>query len=340
MLPRQPWVFKGAAALSLLICIGTIVTWVRSRNFNLESGAFGPVTTARTLGFMTVEGSFLFELVQTKPGDFFYTDNWQFFQGLVQATRPGGLPHEFAGFEWGWQSGWFAALMPPWFIATVWLLLAIYFWRRAARSIPTPPPNHMLHPHRPLDVLSAMRHPRRRLSVIAAAMCLLICAASIVVWAKGQGYYVTNPLPRGRAIRFEAAGGDFWLEAYPDTRQKFTNILNFHHEHGLTWKAVPYQIAGFGWLSRGRLFQEFVVPIWFITTVTLLLGIYFLRHATRPIPIGRCLKCGYDLRATPDRCPECGTIPPASAKPHLQSPPDDLPPAPAQKANRLAGSSI
>jgi hypothetical protein len=51
------------------------------------------------------------------------------------------------------------------------------------------------------------------------------------------------------------------------------------------------------------------LPHWIVAAATAALPLAFFtvayRRRRRHGP-GRCSRCGYDLRATPDRCPECG----------------------------------
>jgi hypothetical protein len=71
---------------------------------------------------------------------------------------------------------------------------------------------------------------------------------------------------------------------------------------------IPFTSQG---RSRGWDQINIYTPLWAWVAATL--GVLAVRAAMRRrrrAVQGICLKCGYDLRATPDRCPECGTVPP------------------------------
>lgn len=82
------------------------------------------------------------------------------------------------------------------------------------------------------------------------------------------------------------------------------------HNFDLTLCGRP----GFHWYANDWShwsYRQLTVPLWAVATLGAVVPVISIgrqRRRTRAIRPGLfCKKCDYDLRATPTRCPECGT---------------------------------
>lgn len=188
---------------------------------------------------------------------------------------------------------------------------------------------------------------RRRLFTAMSVLSLLLCAATVVLWVRSYwvwdhvtGEFATQP-------RLDPGRGGLRQYAFIIDRDSMTLIDSIDGclifmftrvsgedsdgsglaNQGWEWQSSPNHpdrlwpiLSSLGKFEfsmphasypQGESVSQINahLPDWCLAAATAVLPVVWVIRfrARNHRAVGRCVKCGYDLRATPHRCPECGT---------------------------------
>ena len=156
---------------------------------------------------------------------------------------------------------------------------------------------------------------KRRLLNLLTGLSLLLSIAAAVLWVRSYWRH-DEWYARHHRLVLQLNTGDgalmvVWL------------VDAYDQGSGVHWEALPTGAPVFSPRPLREFYFErhadrwgsdwsVVFPLWCVTAAALMpAAVALLRRRARRRSRGLCPTCGYDLRATPGRCPECGTMAPA-----------------------------
>jgi hypothetical protein len=168
-----------------------------------------------------------------------------------------------------------------------------------------------------------MRRLSRHLLTLCSAASLLLCVAVCALWVRSRDGTDTVIWHRpSTAIIGAASDGELALffKLKPFSETPYRKPLQYGRNGIVDLEGVASSRGNYHRLGAGfGIGNSFVhtggrvvlLPLWFVIALTALVPILrasvYVRTKLRRATTGICRECGYDLRASPERCPECGT---------------------------------
>lgn len=186
-----------------------------------------------------------------------------------------------------------------------------------------------------------MRRITHILRISVAALLLVMATFVAILWGRSyrfcEGIGYAKALPVGVGITRDVISSQEGIVALTHVRRDVQDsVPRVWGDLGLHVSSDPvrpgavladarqfgHQVWGFGYVHRvagpppagaDRMdSRRVLLPHWALLVALLTIPfaelLRALRNRQRAVS-GRCIVCGYDLRATPGRCPECGTTP-------------------------------